>query len=188
MGFWHTSYMEFHEEVGLEGYEFQPSTREYPCPVCGEVFATADELQTHRLEQHPLRRPALIVRGAEAGSRPVIVTSKLEPTEVALERCERVLVNGREIPVERLGEELAARSWETCRLMVCGDESQAEFTMEFRIASEEDLSGVDDEFARMAGTKLLTCGPSRTSSRRHGRSRRQGATAMRSAHTCTECS
>ena len=66
-----------------------------------------------------------------------------------------MLVNGREIPVERLGEELAARSWETCRLMVCGDESQAEFTMEFRIASEEDLSGVDDEFARMAGTKLL---------------------------------
>ena len=155
MGFWHTGYMEFHEEVGLEGYEFQPSTQEYPCPMCGKIFATTDELQTHRLERHPLRRPALIVRGAEAGSRPVIVTSKIESADIALERCERVLVNGREIPLEWLGEDLAARSWEICHLIVCGDETQAEFTIEFRIASEEDLSGVEGEFARIAGTKLL---------------------------------
>ena len=155
MGFWHTGYMEFHEEVGLEGYECQPSTPEYPCPACGKVFSTADALQTHRLERHPLRRPALIVRGAEAGSRPVIVTSKLEADDIVLERCERVLINGREIRAKRLGEELAARSWETCHLIVCGDETQAEFTIEFRIASEEDLAGVEDEFARIAKAKRL---------------------------------
>jgi len=121
MGFWHTGYMEFHEEVGLEGYEFQPSTPEYPCAACGEIFATADELQTHRLEQHPLHRPGLIVRGAVAGSGRMIITSKQEAADIVLERCERVLLNGQEIPVERLGEELAARAWETCHLIVFGD-------------------------------------------------------------------
>ena len=50
MGFWHTGYIEFHEEVGLKGYEFRPNTREYPCASCAKVFATAEELQTHRLE------------------------------------------------------------------------------------------------------------------------------------------
>ena len=155
MGFWHTGYMDFHEEVGLEGYEFRPNTRQFPCAACAEVFATADELQTHRLEQHPLHRPALIVRGAEVGSRRVIITSKLKPTDVVLERCERVLVNGKEISGKRLGEDLAARSWETCRLVLCGDEAQGELTVEFRIASEEDLAGVEDEFARIAGSKRL---------------------------------
>ena len=43
MGFWQTGYGEFHEEVGLEGYEFGTSTPEYPCGACGEIFATADE-------------------------------------------------------------------------------------------------------------------------------------------------
>ena len=155
MGFWHTGYMDFHEEVGLKGYEFRPNTREYPCAACAEVFATAEELQTHRLEQHPLHRPALIVRGAEVGSRRMIITSKLEPADVVLERCERVLVNGKEIPGKRLGDDLAARSWETCRLVLCGDEAQGELTVEFRIASEEDLAGVEDEFARIAETERL---------------------------------
>ena len=155
MGFWQTGYGEFHEEVGLKGYEFGTSTPEYPCGACGEIFATADKLKTHRLEHHPLHRPELIVRGAEAGSRPLVITSKLEATDVVVERCERVLVNGREVPVERLAEELAARSWETCHLIVYGDEAQTEFTVEFRIASEEDLARVEDEFARTAATKRL---------------------------------
>ena len=89
MGFWQTGYGEFHEEVGLERYEFGTSTPEYPCGACGEIFATADELVAHRLEHHPLHLPGLIVRGAEAGSRPVVITSKLEATDVIVERCER---------------------------------------------------------------------------------------------------
>lgn len=155
MGFWHTGYIEFHEEVGLKGYEFRPNTREYPCASCAEVFATAEELQTHRLEQHPLQRPALIVRGAEVGSRRMTITSKLSPADVVLEGCEQVLVNGTTIPAERLGEDLAARTWETCRLVLCGNEMPTECTVEFRIASEGDLAGVEDEFARIAETERL---------------------------------
>ena len=155
MGFWQTGYGEFHEKVGLEGYEFGTSTPEYPCGACGEIFATADELKTHRLEHHPLHRPGLIVRGAEAGSRPVVITSKLEATDVVVERCERVRINGNECPAERLGEELAARSWETCRLILSGSEATAKFTVEFRIASAKDLAGVEDEFARIARTERL---------------------------------
>ena len=155
MGFWQTGYGEFHEEVGLAGYEFGTITREYPCGACGEIFATVDELATHRLQHHPLHRPALIVRGAEAGSRPVVITSKLEATEVVVERCERVLINGNECPAERLGEELAGRSWQICRLSLTGTETTAEFTVDFRIASEEDLTGVEDEFARIARTERL---------------------------------
>ena len=155
MGFWHTSYIEFHEEVGLKGYEFETIKREYPCRVCGEIFASADELQTHRFESHSLHPPALIVRGAEAGSRPVVITSRLEATDVVVKRCDRVLINGEETPVKRLGEVLAARSWETCRLILSAGEATSAFTVEFRIASEHDLKHVEDEFARIARRKRL---------------------------------
>ena len=155
MGFWHTGYMEFHEEVGLAGYEFRTKRREFPCAACGQVFETADELQTHRLEAHPLHRPALIVHGAVAGSRRVFITSKIKPTDVLVERCDRVLVNGRATEVERLGEDLAARSWGNYRLILSGDEVEAEHTVEFRIASDQDLAGVEEEFSRIARTKRL---------------------------------
>ncbi len=89
------------------------------------------------------------------GSRRRIITSKLDPTDIVLEHCERVLVAGKEIPVENLGEDLAARSWETCCLVLCGDETQAEFTVEFRVASEEDLAGVEREFVHVARAKRL---------------------------------
>ena len=155
MGFWHTSYIEFHEKVGLNGYEFETITRDYRCGVCGEVFATADALQTHRFESHPLHPPVLIVQGAEVGSRRVVITSELEATDVVVERCDRALINGRQTPVESLGEDLAARSWETCRLILSAGEAEAEFTLQFRIASEDDLTGVEDEFARIAHRRRL---------------------------------
>ena len=155
MGFWQTGYAEFHEQVGLEGYEFETRTPEYPCGACGEFFATADELKTHRLEHHPLHRPGLVVRGAEAGSRPVVITSKLDATEVFAEGCEQVLINGSACSADRLGEELATRSWETCRLTLNGTEATAEFTVQFRITSAKDLAGVEDEFARMARNERL---------------------------------
>ena len=155
MGFWHTGYMEFHEEVGLRTYEYEPPTPEYPCAACGEIFPSADALRQHRFESHPLRPPPLILRNRECRARPVVITSRLEPADVHVERCEQALLNGEIIPVQALGHRLAAQSSGRCRVILRSGDAAPEFTVEFRIASEHDLRGVEHEFKRIAEKKRL---------------------------------
>ena len=155
MGFWHTGYIEFHEEVGFGTDEYQAPTREYPCAACGTIFATAAALQQHRFESHPLRPPMLIVQGTQGRSRRMLITSKLEPADVHVEPCDRVLLNGQEIPADTLGHALAAQSSGTCRVFLTDGDATSEFTLEFRVASEDDLLGVEREFERIASKKRL---------------------------------
>lgn len=155
MGFWHTGYIEFHEEVGLENYEYRRYSREYTCAACGRTFTTADTLQQHRFESHPLHPPALVLRGAECRSRPVMITSKLTADNVHVIRGERAWVNGGEIPVKMLAKDLSARSSETCRVVLSNADARSEFTLKFHVASQADVLGVEREFNRMASRKRL---------------------------------
>lgn len=67
MGFWHTGYFEFHEQVGY-GEGFLPRPTVYTCSHCGESFTSNDALRIHRFERHPHKRPILILRGLEIGN------------------------------------------------------------------------------------------------------------------------
>ena len=155
MGFWQTGYNEFHEEVGLGTDEYEPPTPTYPCGACGDVFPSIDALRQHRFENHPLHPPTLILRNRECRARRVVITSKLEPTDVEVERCEQASLNGNAIPVNALEHMLAAQSSGTCRVVLRSGDAAAEFTVEFRIASEHDLCEVEHEFNRIAEKKRL---------------------------------
>ena len=76
MGFWHTGYAEFHEPTGLDGFAYQapPSVR-YVCEHCEQYYFELDDLRRHRFEQHPLRQPALLLRGRAVGTLPLMIST-----------------------------------------------------------------------------------------------------------------
>ena len=150
MGFWHTGYMEFHEPVGLGGCRSKPSPPSFPCAHCGQIYRSVDELRQHRFENHPLCRPTLFLRGQELGTHPVHVTCNLTKDDVTAEGCDRAFLNGHEISVRALPRKLTEISSDVCRLVLSKSEVSAEFTLDFRIASEEDLIGVETQFERTA--------------------------------------
>ena len=150
MGFWHTGYMEFHEPVGLGGFRSKPSPPSFPCAHCGQIYRSVDELRQHRFESHPLRRPTLFLRGQELGTHPVRVTCNLTKDDVNAEGCDRAFLNGNEISVRALPRKLTGISSDVCRLVLSKADVSAEFTLDFRIASEEDLIGVETQFKRTA--------------------------------------
>ena len=155
MGFWQTGYLEFHEEVGLGTDEYEPPKRQYPCSMCEEVFDTAEALQQHRFESHPLHPPLLILRGKECRSHRIQITSKLKVDEVRAEQCDRVVVNRQEVPIQAFARELAVRTSDTCRVALSNADTTTEYTLEFRIASAQDLVGVEREFERIASGRRL---------------------------------
>lgn len=153
MGFWHTGYIEFHEPVGLGTWN--PTPPVYACPHCESVFSTCEALQDHRFEAHPLRRPLLFVRGDEVGTQPIRITTALSPADIRVEHCERASINGDAIPLARLAGALARTVSDAVRLTLSKQGVEATFELDFRIASESDLAGVEDEFRRTAQARRL---------------------------------
>ena len=149
MGFWQTGYMEFHEPVGLDGFDCSPSSPTYPCHHCDCVFGTADDLRRHRYEAHPLRRPPLYIRGIEVGSEPRRITQPLREEDVRAEGVTVAVVNGREMPVESLAAFLADMSSDICRVTLRNADVSTDFTLDFCIAEEDHLLGVEAEFQRL---------------------------------------
>lgn len=150
MGFWHTGYMEFHEESGLDDFPFDPPPPQFPCAHCKEIYASLDELRTHRFESHPLRRPTLFLHGQELGTHPIRVTRPFIADDVRLDDCDRAFLNGREMPISTLPRVLSQILSDTCKLELSKADVSAEFTLDFRIASEDDLKGIEEHFKRTA--------------------------------------
>jgi len=154
MGFWHTGYMEFHEQVGLRPLPEPPPPR-FPCVHCEEEYASQDELRKHRFESHPLSRPLMFLRGYELGTQRVRITRKLSPDDVRIANCDRAVLNGDEIPLSSLPDKLARVTLDVCKVTLSKSGVDAEFELDIRLASNEDLEGIEKEFMRMAQSRRL---------------------------------
>ena len=156
MGFWQTGYVEFHEPVGLDP-KFEPQAERLSCTQCDKSYSSSDELFRHRFEAHPLHRPVMLVQGRELGTNRVRITQPLSAADVHIFHCDRVLLNDSKIPASRLPDELAAISSDVCRVVLSKDGVDATFELDFCIASEKDLEGVEERFEGIArGYRLDT--------------------------------
>lgn len=157
MGFWHTGYAEFHEPTGLDGYVYSPPPPvRYVCEYCAANFAELEELRRHRFESHPLRQPALWLRGRAAGALPITVLSALRPDDVVVEDTTRCTVNGRAVAVDELGANLALMSREFVELELANGGAITRCVLDFRIADEEHLGRVEEAFLRLVRDRALT--------------------------------
>ena len=150
MGFWHTGYMEFHEPVGLGDLRFELAPPTFPCAHCNEIFLSSDELRRHRFESHPLHRPILLVQGQELSTHPIRITQGLTEDEVRATGCDQAFLNGEKVSVCSVPQKLAQISSGVCRLVLSKADVSATFVLDFRLASEDDLKGVETQFERMA--------------------------------------
>lgn len=156
MGFWHTGYAEFHEYEGLPAFVYSPppSVR-YICEQCRVSYADVEELRRHRFELHPGRQPTLLLRGRPVGSLPQRVMTRLSASEVQIEDADSCLLNGRSIEVGTLGAQLASMRREFIELHFENAGVTAKCVLDFRIADEEHLSGIESAFMRLARGRTL---------------------------------
>jgi hypothetical protein len=156
MGFWHTGYAEFHEPNGLAEYVYTPPPPvRYACEHCSQSFVDLEALRKHRFEQHPLRQPALLLRGKPVGDLPQLLMTPLAPSDVLVEDASSCLLNGKPLPVARLGEQLAAMRREFADVELSNQGATTRCQLDFRVADEAHLAGVETAFLRLARDRLL---------------------------------
>jgi hypothetical protein len=157
MGFWHTGYAEFHEPTGFEGYAFSPPPPvRYVCEHCAASFSDLESLRSHRFEQHPVRQPALWIRGRAAGAMPQLLMTPLHAADVVVEDAASCFLNGSPVALSVLGKRLAAMTKEFVELLFENSGATTRCVLDFRIADEAHLVGVEDAFLRLARGKQLT--------------------------------
>ena len=154
MGVWHTGDNEY-LRTNIHQVAIVPLVNEFPCKYCKRVFLSKEELFDHRFESHPTHRPILFLRGRELGTTRVLVTSAIAASDVSLKMCDHATVNDEKIDVKAIPSQLAQIRNDVCRLVLLNDSVQAEFTLDFQIAKNEDLIGVEEQFVRTASGQGL---------------------------------
>lgn len=157
MGFWHTGYAEFHEPTGLENYVYSPPPPvRYVCEHCAASFSELEGLRRHRFEQHPVRQPALWLRGRAVGSLSQLVMTPLSAPDVVVEDASRCLLNGSPLALSKLGRQLASMTREFVELQFENAGATTRCVLDFRIADEAHLAGVEAAFLRLARDHVLS--------------------------------
>lgn len=155
MGFWHTGYIEHHEESGL-GDSWKPGPTIYRCIHCPLQFGLEDELRKHRFETHPYTRPFMFLRGLELGASRVNVTRRITPTEIQLEACSSARMNGALISIDELPNQLSRIKNDRVEIDLYSAGVSASFDINFQIANAADLDAIDISFQRLAKRRTLS--------------------------------
>jgi hypothetical protein len=104
---------------------------------------------------HPLRQPALLLRGRPIGEVPVQLMSPLQAADVVLEDTAHCKLNGQVVAPSSLGAQLATMRREYVELELANDGLTMRRVLDFRIAEEADLAGVEAAFERLADERAL---------------------------------
>jgi len=157
MGFWHTGKWDQEQPTGLDDFVYSPPPPvRYVCEHCSASYAALEDLRRHRFEIHPLRQPALWLRGRAIGALPLTVLSALCPSDVVVEDTTRCTLNGQVVAVAELGGKLARMSREFVELDLSNGGARTRCVLDFRIADDRHLANVEAAFLRMARDRVLT--------------------------------
>lgn len=156
MGFWHPGLYGVYDPTSLVTPRFVPTPVLYTCEVCSRNFRELEDLRRHRFEQHPVRQPALLIRGRPVGSTPLKVQSPLSPGDVVLEDCSQCWVDERPIGVASLRLLLADATTAFHVIRLSNDGARTRVTLDFQVAKEAHLAGVERALARLASRRNLT--------------------------------
>ena len=134
MGFWHTGYIEFHQQTGLEE-DYRPTKTIYRCHHCDAQFEDMEALRGHRFEEHPYSRPVFFVRGIELGTTTFRVTRDAPAIDFVVERSTSATINGKSVRVADVPRLLAKVKNDKVKVELSNEGAHAVFEVAFRIAA-----------------------------------------------------
>lgn len=108
------------------------------------------DVRTHRFSKHPFTRPALFIRDLEIGQTPVRITAPLRPQDVVVARATQARINGKDVPVHRLGRIFARTTWDVVNVDLSNEGASASFSVHLAVAEVAHLVGVEKCFQHVA--------------------------------------
>ena len=74
--------------------KFQSKAVVWSCNECGEEFPDQEALRAHKIEEHPLRRPSLQIKGVPLKAQRFVIHSPITPEDICFENVDHVVIDG----------------------------------------------------------------------------------------------
>lgn len=160
MGFWHTGYMEHHEDAFSSAVfpssGAPPRPPSLPCPDCERTFLSQEDLERHRFDGHASSRPVLLWRGRECGRSRLTFTEPTTEQDWEVLDCRSMTINGRSSKPSKAGSLLSQFRDGVVSVILTGKHAEQVFDLRFSVADPADLDGVEVRLLEMVKKQQLT--------------------------------
>jgi hypothetical protein len=126
---------------------FKPVPITYPCTDCGKRFKQIEELRTHRLNQHPIKRPYLYLANIPQHLAKYRISSTLKPEDLHFVHTEGIRVNGAAVADDQAAARMiCAAQTGRVELALANSGYSVEYFLDFEIVSDEVADQVEVAF------------------------------------------
>lgn len=158
MGFWHTGYLDFHEQTGLSEAYTAPIPVFPRCLKCGQELPNVDAFALHRFEMHPYLQPALLIDGVEFVATRHTISKQIKVDDVRFTNTNTCWFNGEQVTTAVLSQRIAAARQKFISVRLRNDEGEVEITydLDIGIPEKNDIVEVEKRFFELSSAGNLT--------------------------------
>jgi hypothetical protein len=127
----------------------------YSCSICGGLFDSRDDLFEHRFQNHPFKRPSLLLGGKEITSPRQLVARQLNSSEIEFANVNRFFVDGDPVQRGELVDKLAGRKYGLCNVILENDGVKSTYQLDFDVPDSADMERVEQVFFEVFGSGIL---------------------------------
>lgn len=155
MGLWQTGYID-KIDTGYDGIKLPDKPKKFVCKLCDAVFMSHDDLNQHRFQEHPFKRPALYFRGEEVTSTRKYISRKIFAEDILVTDCSSIIFNGQEIEEHELAIRLENQCNGLIKIGMLNDELSAHYELYIQIPKNSDLLEIDTIFFEIMSNNSLS--------------------------------
>jgi hypothetical protein len=133
--------------------DFKPVV--HVCTLCGQTFKKLSAMQQHRIEEHPIKRPILLIDGQPLRRDYITVRTPIKPGSIEFKDVDEIFVDGKKIDDRgKLLEWLSRSTPIVLQLELVNQNYPVKYRWSIDISDPNDLDAVDAEFYGVFNTGL----------------------------------
>lgn len=124
-----------------------PKVITWPCNECSAAFDDLESLRRHRLDEHPLKRPSLHIRGLKNSTHRYSITRTLTPDCLHFENTQTIQIDGRDYDSpEQAAEFLASFRRERVSVRLGYSTYTATYDLKFDVIEDATAAHIERDF------------------------------------------
>ena len=118
----------------------------FKCDKCGEIFANREARRQHVFDQHPFKRPQLLISSRIVKEQGEVIASPFPPADWVIQRAERIVIDQQEVTSRQACQRLSKLTSGFHEVTLASADHAVTYHIEFDIPNEAQLAAVERAF------------------------------------------
>lgn len=118
----------------------------FKCDKCGENFANREARRQHVFDQHPFKRPQLLISSRIVKEQGEVIASPFPPADWVIQQTERIVIDQQEVTSRQACQRLSKLTSGFHEITLASADHVVTYHIEFDIPTEAQLATVERTF------------------------------------------